>query len=66
VRPAAAEGLVAEAWNALDDDAVRRFGTLVAEAVDPLPDVRGSAAYRRHAAAVLARRALRRAWEGRG
>ena len=56
---------MAEAWDDLDDDAVHRFGTLVGEAVDPLPDVRGSVAYRRHAAAVLARRALRRAWEGR-
>jgi CO/xanthine dehydrogenase FAD-binding subunit len=66
VRPTAAEALVAEAWDDLDDAAVHRFGTLVGEAVDPLPDARGSAAYRRHAAAVLARRALRRAWEGRG
>jgi CO/xanthine dehydrogenase FAD-binding subunit len=65
VRPRAAEALAAEAWDALDDAAVARFGTLVAAAVDPLPDVRGSAAYRRHAAAVLARRALRRAWESR-
>jgi CO/xanthine dehydrogenase FAD-binding subunit len=65
VRPRAAEALVAEAWDALDDAAVARFGQLVAAAVDPLPDVRGSAAYRRHAAGVLARRALRRAWEAR-
>ena len=65
VRPAAAEALVADAWDALDDEVVRRFGALVAQAVDPIPDARGSAAYRRHAAAVLARRALRRAWEDR-
>jgi CO/xanthine dehydrogenase FAD-binding subunit len=39
-------------------EAVERFGELVAEAVRPIDDVRGSAAYRRHACGVLARRAL--------
>lgn len=65
IRPAAAEALVRAAWrgHALEDDAPERFGRLVAEAVDPIPDARGSVAYRRHVAGVLATRALRRAWE---
>jgi CO/xanthine dehydrogenase FAD-binding subunit len=61
IRPSGAEGLVAASWDALDDPAIaERFGALVAAAVDPLPDARGSVAYRRHIAGVLAARALRR------
>ncbi|HET8591276.1 MAG TPA: FAD binding domain-containing protein [Nakamurella sp.] len=41
----------------------RRFGDLVADAASPVDDVRGSAAYRRHALAVLAARTLGWAWE---
>jgi CO/xanthine dehydrogenase FAD-binding subunit len=37
--------------------AVEEFGRLVAAAARPIDDVRGTAAYRRHACAVLARRA---------
>ena len=44
------------------DDALRRFGELAAEAAAPIDDVRGTAAYRRHAVAVLARRTLAWAW----
>lgn len=39
-----------------------RFGELVAQATAPIDDVRGSAGYRRHAVAVLARRTLAWAW----
>jgi CO/xanthine dehydrogenase FAD-binding subunit len=42
---------------------VRRFGELVAEAADPIDDVRGSAAYRRHALSVLAARTATWAWD---
>ncbi|MEV1119839.1 xanthine dehydrogenase family protein subunit M [Actinosynnema sp. NPDC049800] len=44
------------------DSVKRRFGELVAEAASPIDDVRGSAAYRKHALSVLARRTLDWAW----
>jgi CO/xanthine dehydrogenase FAD-binding subunit len=47
----------------LSDAALQRFGELVAAAAAPIDDVRGSAAYRRHALGVLARRTLQWAWE---
>ena len=40
-----------------------RFGELVAAAAAPIDDVRGTARYRRHALAVLARRTLTWAWQ---
>jgi len=67
-RAPAAEELLAEEldWDdraPLDRSVVRRFGELVAAAADPIDDVRGSAAYRRHALAVLATRTLTWAWD---
>jgi CO/xanthine dehydrogenase FAD-binding subunit len=43
-------------------DALDRFGELVAQAASPIDDQRGSATYRRHALAVLARRTMTWAW----
>lgn len=64
---AAEEFLTAELpWTstqALPDSLKRRFGDLVAEATSPIDDVRGSAAYRKHALSVLARRTLTWAWD---
>ncbi|MEU9885551.1 FAD binding domain-containing protein [Sphaerisporangium sp. NPDC051011] len=63
---AAEEFLAAELdWTggaALDPRARARFGELAAGAASPIDDVRGTAAYRRHAVAVMARRTLTWAW----
>ena len=53
----------AEGRGPLASAALERFGALVAAAAAPIDDVRGSAAYRRHALAVLGRRTLSWAWE---
>ena len=42
----------------LSEQALQDFGERVAAAIRPIDDVRGTAAYRRYACAVLARRAL--------
>jgi CO/xanthine dehydrogenase FAD-binding subunit len=46
----------------LREDVAEHFGTLVAAAARPIDDLRGSAVYRRHALAVLARRTLSWTW----
>jgi CO/xanthine dehydrogenase FAD-binding subunit len=75
VRAEAAETFAAQAleeaglWNdagaSLGSDVIDRFGELVAESSRPIDDVRGTSAYRRHAVAVMARRALSWAIEDR-
>lgn len=53
-------------WGSRADigaSAVGRFGELVAGEARPISDLRGTAGYRRHALAVLARRTLLWAWE---
>jgi CO/xanthine dehydrogenase FAD-binding subunit len=46
----------------LGEAALKRFGELVAAAAKPIDDVRGTAAYRRQALAVMARRSFVWAW----
>ena len=58
-------GAWADPAVSLPDDVIDEFSRLVASAAKPLDDVRGTAAYRRHACGVLARRALRWALKDR-
>ena len=59
-RALASAGVWDEPAAAIPADALERFQVEVAQAARPIDDVRGTAAYRRHACGVLARRAL--AW----
>jgi CO/xanthine dehydrogenase FAD-binding subunit len=52
-----------EKRTTVDPNALTRFGELVAAAASPIDDVRGTAAYRRHALAVMARRSFGWAWD---
>jgi CO/xanthine dehydrogenase FAD-binding subunit len=65
LRCTAAEAFARDAVDVVagraSDEAVRRFAALAAEAARPIDDHRSTAAYRRHAIAVLAGRLLRRA-----
>ncbi len=51
-----------ESRGELPETLARAFGERVAGAAAPIDDVRGSAAYRRHSLAVMARRAAMWAW----
>jgi CO/xanthine dehydrogenase FAD-binding subunit len=47
----------------IDERVLKRFGEMVEMAARPISDVRGTASYRTHAVGVLARRALKWAWD---
>ena len=51
-----------ESRGELSESLARAFGERVAAAASPIDDVRGTADYRRHALAVMARRTLTWAW----
>jgi len=59
---ALAEAGLWESADPLPEAVTQRFGELAAAAARPIDDVRGTAAYRRHALSVLARRTLAWAW----
>ncbi|MEU9606566.1 FAD binding domain-containing protein [Streptomyces sp. NPDC048057] len=52
-----------ESGRTVPPSVAREFAQLAAGACQPIDDVRGTAAYRRHAVGVLARRTLTWAWE---
>lgn len=59
------EGNHWESEAPLPDSLVRQFATPPPAACNPIDDVRGTAAYRRHAIGVLARRTLGWTWSAR-
>jgi CO/xanthine dehydrogenase FAD-binding subunit len=60
----AADAIDWDGRGLVEPDAAVRFGELVAAASTPIDDHRSTAAYRRHAVAVMAARALRDAFRG--
>lgn len=65
VRALTGAGVWTDSFAPLPANVITEFGERVAAAARPIDDVRGTAAYRRHACAVLARRALRWAIDDR-
>jgi CO/xanthine dehydrogenase FAD-binding subunit len=65
IRAREAEAFAQTLSDELPRGAAEEFGALVAAAASPIDDVRGTAAYRRHALGVLAKRTLTWAWEER-
>lgn len=57
------EGGFWESRKTVTPSVARQFAQLAAGACQPIDDVRGTAAYRRHAVGVMARRTLTWAWE---
>jgi CO/xanthine dehydrogenase FAD-binding subunit len=57
------EGGLWEKRGEVDASALTKFGELVAAAAKPIDDIRGTAAYRRSALGVLARRCFAWAWD---
>ena len=60
---ALAEGAFWDRGETIPPAVAREFAQLCAGACDPIDDVRGSAAYRRHAVTVMARRTLGWTWQ---
>jgi CO/xanthine dehydrogenase FAD-binding subunit len=65
IRAREADAFAETLGDELPDGAAEQFGALVAAAASPIDDVRGTAAYRRHALRVLAKRTLTWAWKER-
>ncbi|MPZ69198.1 MAG: FAD-binding protein [Actinobacteria bacterium] len=68
LRASDAEAFIADEidWDGrtpLPESAAARFGELVADAARPIDDVRGTAAYRKHALKIMAKRTLTWTWE---
>ncbi len=62
LREVLAERGLWESGELLGAEVIQRFGELVKAAASPIDDVRGTADYRRHALAVMARRTLTWTW----
>jgi CO/xanthine dehydrogenase FAD-binding subunit len=58
-----ADGGMWESRATLPQSLTLRFGELASQGAKPIDDVRGTAAYRRHAVGVMARRTLGWAWQ---